>query len=334
MFFHNTSSLIVTLGSILFRCPTQANLIFRDQRSIGASSSSIREKQLLRGHTRRNNCAFSSCAPPRFDNFLDSILGSWKTDSDDTVRNVEEVMRSCGGAVQGVKEIKYENAVFDQMYHNRADDGFTFFDCGSYSYGPTDLQKNDDDDSYEDLKKTSFVSNFSFSTTYKSRTIISTSPDTASLFLMKPAFGKEHSELSEQSTIKPIILSSAPENIKWHQEMVCKMASPSQPWMLQRAKWGKYNHDFENIPNIEDPIQTSTWVATFTFDKSSSAKGEYQPWSSDELSDWFSLSEVSKIIQIGNIHDADNVKAFLRCYGIQGKLKAIVFQNGTTITRA
>ena len=45
---------------------------------------------------------------------------------------VDEVMRSCGGAVQGVR-------VDDGPLLNRQDDGFCFFDCGSWTQGPTKL---------------------------------------------------------------------------------------------------------------------------------------------------------------------------------------------------
>ena len=98
----------------------------------------------------KSQYAFASCAPPRFDNFLDSILGTWRPigssdkarSNDVTSGSVEEVMRSCGGAVQGVKEIQFPGSIFNQMYHNRADDGFVYFDCGSYSVGPTSINTN------------------------------------------------------------------------------------------------------------------------------------------------------------------------------------------------
>jgi len=41
-------------------------------------------------------------------------------------------MRSCGGAVQGVR-------VDDGPLLNRQDDGFCFFDCGSWTQGPTKI---------------------------------------------------------------------------------------------------------------------------------------------------------------------------------------------------
>ena len=75
----------------------------------------------------------AAAAAPRFDHFCDSILGQWHCTKDRRIFEVEEVMRSCGGAVQGVRE--KEGA----LYHNRADDGFVYFGCGTYSSGPLSL---------------------------------------------------------------------------------------------------------------------------------------------------------------------------------------------------
>ena len=57
--------------------------------------------------------------------------------------SVEEVMRSCGGAVQGVRE-KWtigNNGVesMGDLFLNRQRDGFTYFDDGSWSQGPERL---------------------------------------------------------------------------------------------------------------------------------------------------------------------------------------------------
>jgi hypothetical protein len=78
---------------------------------------------------------------PSFDTFSAAATGSWHGtqyewpgDANgvacETV--VDEVMRSCGGAVQGIR-------VGDGPLLNRQDDGFCFFDCGSWTQGPTAL---------------------------------------------------------------------------------------------------------------------------------------------------------------------------------------------------
>ena len=78
---------------------------------------------------------------PSFDAFSAAATGSWHgtqyewpgdTNGVACETVVDEVMRSCGGAVQGVR-------VDDGPLLNRQDDGFCFFDCGSWTQGPTKL---------------------------------------------------------------------------------------------------------------------------------------------------------------------------------------------------
>ena len=78
---------------------------------------------------------------PSFDTFSAAATGSWTGtqykwpgDSDGVACTavVNEVMRSCGGAVQGVR-------VGDGPLLNRQDDGFCFFNCGSWTQGPTKI---------------------------------------------------------------------------------------------------------------------------------------------------------------------------------------------------
>src|SRR6056300_555443 len=95
--------------------------------------------------------AFTSTAAPRFDTFCDNLVGSWKQVGDGVLLSgrkdddnskqmgltVEEVMRRCGGAVQGVREVVVTNSHAEEelAYLNRANDGFVYFDDGSYSVG-------------------------------------------------------------------------------------------------------------------------------------------------------------------------------------------------------
>ena len=78
---------------------------------------------------------------PSFDTFSAAATGSWTgtlyewpgdTNGAACESVVDEVMRSCGGAVQGVR-------VDDGPLLNRQDDGFCFFDCGSWTQGPTKI---------------------------------------------------------------------------------------------------------------------------------------------------------------------------------------------------
>ena len=85
----------------------------------------------------------TSALAPSFDTFSAAAVGSWTgtqyqwtadgaTNGVPCTAVVDEVMRSCGGAVQGVR-------VDDGPLLNRQDDGFCFFDCGSWTQGPTKL---------------------------------------------------------------------------------------------------------------------------------------------------------------------------------------------------
>ena len=83
----------------------------------------------------------ASALAPSFDTFSAAAVGSWHgtqyrwpgdTNGVACTAVVDEVMRSCGGAVQGVR-------VDDGPLLNRQDDGFCFFDCGSWTQGPTKI---------------------------------------------------------------------------------------------------------------------------------------------------------------------------------------------------
>ena len=83
----------------------------------------------------------ASALAPSFDTFSAAAVGSWHgtqyqwpgdKNGVPCTAVVEEVMRSCGGAVQGVR-------VDDGPLLNRQDDGFCFFDCGSWTQGPTKI---------------------------------------------------------------------------------------------------------------------------------------------------------------------------------------------------
>ena len=83
----------------------------------------------------------TSALAPSFDTFSAAAVGSWTgtqyqwpgdTNAVACESVVDEVMRSCGGAVQGIR-------VGDGPLLNRQDDGFCFFDCGSWTQGPTAL---------------------------------------------------------------------------------------------------------------------------------------------------------------------------------------------------
>lgn len=210
---------------------------------------------------------FSPAAPPRFDVFCETIVGSWMTpigadDSTSKPQSVDEVMRSCGGAVQGIKEMACQKA----FYLNRADDGFIYFDCGSYSYGPllvaedatppststssTSTMSSSGDSKEEDEETTTYMASLSIS---KVRIVVTVNGD------MK---GNNHhhavlypkASIPGESDSPPQTLSIISTKPKYEvgRQLQCRMSSPSQPWMLQRAQW-ESRRALEPAEN-EDPL--------------------------------------------------------------------------------
>ena len=83
-------------------------------------------------------------AGPDFSTFLDHAIGTWRgavfrhspagsgpLRATQSVHHVSEVMRACGGAVQGVSECGGLGE--DDLYLNRAAGGATFFSFGSWA---------------------------------------------------------------------------------------------------------------------------------------------------------------------------------------------------------
>ena len=300
--------------------------------------------------------AFASCPPPRFDTFADATLGKWQFGPiiPDQAREVEEVMRSCGGAVQGIREIVLPNVannadidtnqVGDQQgrYHNRADDGFVYFDSGSYSAGPVQIA---DGDAVE------FMASLSFgSTVPKLRLLVSAScraafaadgsniqlkPNDATNFGALVALSRvpfrqpDDVNMTELPSVTDLTSFSEPAyEISWHKETICKMASPSQPWMLQRAKWESFvNEEFNEEAHGEH-------------------SSEGKPARSD-LMGWVRLLDGEEIdinvvssnageeglaVQTGALcAKTKEASAVVRCYDTKGKLQGVILQEGMLI---
>ena len=175
---------------------------------------------------------------PRFGEFANSSVGPWSF-FEEKMENpvsyeVEEVMRSCGGAVQGVREIPnklmFEDLV-ERSYHNRADGGFVYFDDGSYSAGGTERWSN----SGLVMSSLSFPGNRRLWLNAKSPTPSGENPSNDQI----PA------RMLELSRTEPLVRSNRecntlpkPTSINWSHILRARMPSP-QPWSLARSKWEK-----------------------------------------------------------------------------------------------
>ena len=201
-----------------------------------------------------------SCSPPRFDTFGDLLVGKWAietTNKDDTITSnafvaeVEEVMRSCGGAVQGIREPATGTSSGEEAtcstYLNRANDGFVFFDDGCYTMGPISIEQSKGEMDGDDFLSCLVLSEkdpegrtqrlvFEFGDEneqiYKGNGMLS--PDIT--LRTKQRFGDTSLGVNEdktETTTTPncCIIEDITRIVR------CRMPSEGQPWMLQRAKW-------------------------------------------------------------------------------------------------
>ena len=207
--------------------------------------------------------AFVPAPPPRFDAFLERILGPWHQNDGGpdvlgTAGEVEEVMRSCGGAVQGIREIAISSRSTDDAddedsrgayYWNRADDGFIFHDNGSYTVGPTKLPPDDNASPSSSQRWTTSLS-LDPSCRVRIDSCVTdpdgTVGDTRYFGLVRGALTDRVLDLkvlAERQAVKDPNDAEEAMDGDWSEQLRCRMSSLSQPWMRQRAKWEKVQHD-------------------------------------------------------------------------------------------
>ena len=168
----DASAWIIPMLAVLFLAPSP---FFQSSRLGAVSAFSLNAMVLPIGESiQQKRFETRSCSPPRFDTFGDVLVGKWAIGSIATitkrreeavlVADVEEVMRSCGGAVQGIREPataatridsgnkkeeeqqqQEETIETSSTYLNRANDGFVFFDDGCYTMGPLSIQQHSEE---------------------------------------------------------------------------------------------------------------------------------------------------------------------------------------------
>jgi hypothetical protein len=281
----------------------------------------------------RGISSFSPAMPPRFDNFCEQVVGSWGRYGSpieskiNSVGDVEEVMRACGGAVQGIKEISRVDD--SSIYHNRADDGFVYFDCGSYTQGP--VQVTDDTDGHLPPIRGSL----SFSTIPKSRVVFDSSKNSwqSQVHLRSMSINDSPFDKLNKPELDKVMEYELEElDIVWGKETVCRMGSANQPWMLQRAKWEASTLDEAMLIPVADSMKVNSdnlelkgWFYDWDMTKEKAA------WESVGL-DGLLKKESSQIVKIvAACINTGEVKSLLRCYDDKKMLKAIVLQAGLII---
>lgn len=275
--------------------------------------------------------------PPRFDSFCEQIIGTWNPSSKNSesciAREVEEVMRSCGGAVQGIQEqsIISTNSTLTSMYLNRADDGFVYFDCGTYTKCPT--QQLPEADiltilSGEETVVLPIVASISFSTQPKSRLFFDLTTNSCNVLIKSSGLAGYESEPTSDVSVNALDLY----DIKWGKETICRMEHGNQPWVLQRAKWEASssinNHNLKNKCKMNaDEIKLNGWIKSWDMTKNGSESSTY----SENPKDFTCRlpNNTSRIIDMGGVcMNSGEVKSLLIHYDDKGSLQAIVLKEG------
>ena len=218
--------------------------------SVSAFSATTKASHPIPKSNNQGSTRFDtkSCSPPRFDVFAESLVGKWAIEgatsgSSNNVRvaSVDEVMRSCGGAVQGIREPetgKEEQGGIDESstYLNRANDGFVFFDDGSYTMGPLSIKAQQTFDFLSCLVLPEKDSEgraqrlvFGFGPLDNSESL----PCIATM-RTKQRFGDKtavSSELAQRGHNDTFAIEEITRILR------CRMPAEGQPRMLQRAKW-------------------------------------------------------------------------------------------------
>ena len=201
---------------------------------------------------------FSPTASPNFQTFSEKIVGSWVTTRKAAEPlSVEEVMRSCGGAVQGVKEVAIDEATETEFYLNRANDGFLYFPCGSYTAGPVQLVTNKDN---------TFLC--SLQVGESSRVLIEFNVKEGHQTFGTRVFYLSKQQQALQEVPQLVLFEKPPSQFAvndWTFELRCHMASATQPWNLQRAKWEVKSHNDDDEAVKSSLLDTTVTTTSLSF---------------------------------------------------------------------
>lgn len=297
-------------------------------------------------HSTSTSLEWKSVAQPRFDEFASRTVGPWFVAKDGSKHEVEEVMRSCGGAIQGIKELPLplvcpncdENTdTSDQRtYHNRADGGFVYTDDGSYSAGPEHC-----DFVNSDIDQKLFMTSLPFG---KQRLLMTSTLDSVYKARSqcdgdsKRADTCDASFLELSRTLSPDLQDAQQQNdidsekvaqIRWSSVLRVRMPNPSQAWSLARAKWERsLLHTDEN--NLDpatntslDLIQSTPSMVGSTEVAVISETTRNSILFGDLVGECFTVKMQAISVK------SQTAMSAIRCYDTKGQLKAVAFLGGT-----
>lgn len=232
-------------------------------------------------------------------------MGCWLTSGTSESVEVEEVMRSCGGAVQGIREMALSS---EGVYLNRADDGFLFLDKGSYSWGPTQLTDSNQ----------SFVTSFSIQ--QPNLRVLSPGSKAQPIILRRPTAQGISGQLEEGFP--------GLGEISWTKHERCRMPSTDLPWMVQRLLWETLLVDQDD--NTEVPAEPDSTDVTKTLrlreDTVTGVEVLESKWNLDQHL-WAKSNDHSRI-HFTAVSCHGRLESVAREYDGNGKLVGLLCSNG------
>ena len=269
--------------------------------------------------TKISSTSWKPCVQPRFDEFASCTVGPWVSRASLTEKHeVEEVMRSCGGAVQGIKELSLsvtspsQDANEEKIYLNRADGGFVYIDNGSYSFGP---EKWDLTDETIAMSSLAFTGSQRAWLTSKLSSESGMLPQSTVSEMFRPI-----SSVTEKLAADNLEQEVSVPAVNWKQIQRVRMPNPSQPWVLARAKWEQQSF-LDEASNDDDQPGTGALMGWSFLETIGSNENELF---GDILGRESSFCvHMMAICQVSAV-----AKSTIRCYDSTGLLKGVAFSEG------
>lgn len=195
---------------------------------------------------------------PRFDEFEEALVGTWYNAQTREKQQVEQVMRSCGGAVQGIREVPFNKEIGE--YHNRANDGFIYFNDGTYTSGCTNLMTKMLQSTFSlSLPKCEKSSRVRCVGSCEWRVLLGTEEcdhDSNTLQFTCMEYTKQENDISGE-TVDSICKDI---EVTWTSETLCRMNTLNDSWILARSKWQKCVNVGKSETIKAIPIRKDHWA--------------------------------------------------------------------------
>ena len=275
-------------------------------------------------HATISSTSWKPFVQPRFDEFANCIVGPWVArDSLTEKHEVEEVMRSCGGAVQGIKELSLsvispsQDANQEKIYLNRADGGFVYVDDGSYSFGP---EKWDLTSEAVVMTSLAFTGSQRGWLTSKSSSEKEMLCQSTVLEMFRPI-----SSVTENVRVDSIEKDDTIPTVHWERVKRVRMPNPSQPWVLARAKWEQQILQDE-VGNDGDQLGTGSLMGWSFIETTDSNENEL-------FGDILGSESSICVHMMAICQESAVARSTTRCYDSTGLLKGVAFLEGHVVRR-